>query len=785
MTVFQKKLWRDLKDLKIQVLTLAILVICGVSVMVSSWSAYRSLADAGQKFYEKYNFADVFVEFERAPSDVMERVRTIQGIEMAEGRIVEDVLMDMPGQSEPAMGRFISWNQGTLINKIYLREGRFPEPGSMHDILVHESFAKAHKLHSGDNFTVYFRGEKTRVRVCGIGISPEYVYALSPLAFLPDDKHFGIFWMDSEALEQLAQKQGAYTSIVIKASRNAQLGEIKSRLDQIVKPFGSLGAYDRSKQMSNMLLTDEIQEQKSLATLIPAIFVLVGAFILNIVMNRLIGLHRAQICILKALGYTSLDLSVYYFKLASVILLVGVLPAMVFAQGIGQWYASLYEQYFRFPKIDFSLTRESVLVGLAAGLIPGWLASLRALVAVFKLPPAEGMRPPSPPPFHKSILEKRGLMRAKDIRARMIFRDLFFHPMRSISAILGIAAATAILVNGSFWLDVVDFMLKRQFQEMSREDLEVRFIRPRKEDVLNEISRIPGVYYLEGARTVPVRMHFKGIFKDTAIIALRDRAAMRQVLDEMGNPIFAPPSGVLLSGHFRRNYSLRVGDVVQFEVLQGPQRTIKVAIAGFIDDVIGTSVYIRPELIQKLLGEEPSIDTAYLKIDPALKEQIYIKLKESPVVASVMVKDLLVKSFKRTIMEMIVVFTLILILFAVAISGAVLFNISRITLSEKSWELASLRIMGFDVGPVFNLLFLQLGVQVLTAVIPGLLFGYGISYLTVHLIHSDTFRFPLVIENSTYALAGFVILTTYLLGGFVLYKKIEALNLSEALKARE
>ncbi|MGZ3774540.1 MAG: ABC transporter permease [Bdellovibrio sp.] len=772
-------------DLKIQVLTLAVLVICGVAVLVSSWSAYQALSRAGVKYYETYKFADVFVEFERAPSNILDRVQKIKNVEFAQGRIVEEALLDMPGQAEPALGRFISWNQSSMINKLYLREGRFPEPGSTQDVLVHESFAKAHKLHSGDTFIAYFHGEKARLRVCGIGLSPEYIYALSPLAYLPDDKHFGVFWMEEHALEQLAQMKGAYNSVVLTVSRGALIDEIKTQLDQIVKPYGSLGAYGRDKQLSNLLLQDEISQQKSSAALIPAIFVIVGAFILNVVMNRLISLHRAQISILKALGYSSGDLTIYYFKLASIILLLGILPAMLFAYGIGQWYASLYEKYFRFPKIEFSLTVQSVSLGLFAGLVPGWLASLRALSVVFRLTPAEGMRPPSPPTFKKSILEKMGFFEVRDIRARMILRDLFFHPTRSLSAIFGIAAAIGILINGSFWIDISNFMLKRQFYEMSREDLEVRFTYPRKKDVINELSRLPGVFYIEGARTVPVRLHFKGLTKDTALIARDGGSAMRQILDRQGQVIAIPSSGVLMSTYFKKKYSFKVGDTIELEVLQGRRLNLQVLIAGFIDDIIGASAYISPDILHRMLGEEPSVDTVNLKIVPSLKEQIYIKLKESPIVASVSVRDLLIKSFKNTMLQMIVAFTMILIVFAVAISGAVLFNIARITLSEKNWELASLRILGFPVGFVFNLLFLFLGIQVIFASVPGLLLGYILSYISVRLIHSDMFVFPLVIENSTYALAIVTIIFTYLLGGFFLYKKIETLNLSEALKARE
>ncbi|MGZ3769296.1 MAG: ABC transporter permease [Bdellovibrio sp.] len=786
MKVIQKKLWRDLKDLKVQVFTLSVLVICGVSVIVSSWSAYQSLANARDKYYNQYNFADVFADFERSPSDIMDRVKKIKGIEVAEGRIIEDALMDIPGQLEPAVGHFLSWSEKNLLNKIHLREGTVPQKGSLHDVLVHESFAKIHKMHPGDSFAVYFKGEKMQLRVCGIALSPEYVYALSPLSFMPDDKHFGIFWMDDLALAQLSQMQGAFNNIIIKAADDGKLGEIKAQLDQLLKPYGTWGAYDRSKQLSNIFLEDEIQQQKSSAAVIPGIFVIVGAFILNIVMNRLVGLHRSQISILKALGYSSFSLTIYYWKLATIILFLGVMPSFFFAYGIGQWYASLYEQFFRFPKIDFSLTREALLIGFIAGFVPGWIACMRALISVFKLPPAEGMRPPSPPAFHKSVLEIRSPITSKDIIARMIFRDLLFHPIRSLSSILGIAAATAILINGSFWMDIVNFMLKRQFQEMSREDLEVRLINPRKKDILNEIARLPGVYYLQGARTVPVRLHFRGISKETAIIGFDEKFVLRQILNRKGQSLTVPPVGILMSGYFQRKYALQKGDMLEFELLQGNRMTLRAQVVGFVDDVIGSSVYINPDILHEMLNEEPGlIDTVYLKVDPALKEKIYIKLKESPMIASVSVKELLVQSFKSTTMQMIVVFTLILIGFAVAISGAILFNISRIALSEKSWELASLRILGFDVVAVFNFLFSELGLQVLLACIPGMLLGYLLSFISIHLIHSDTFVFPLIIETKTYALAVAVVIVTYFLSGFFLFRKIKSLNLSEALKARD
>lgn len=785
MKALQRKLLMDIRDLRAQVVTLAILVVCGVSVLISSWSSYQALERAQRNYYEKYNFADVFVDFERAPSHILNRVSQIRGIEYAEGRIVEDAMFEVPGQAEPAMGRFVSWESHGILNKIHLIEGRLPEIKSHIEVLVHQSFAKAHRVHAGDRFQVSFRGQKTQVYVSGIAISPEYVYALSPVSLFPDDKHFGVFWMNKSQLEMLTQMQGSYNNIVGRVSKNVSLGAIKAELDHLLKPYGTIGSIDRSKQMSYFFIQDEIRQQKSMAAIIPAIFVLVGAFILNVVVNRLIALQRSQICILKALGYSSLELVLYYWKLITLILVLGIIPAFLVAEGIGRWYADLYEQYFRFPEIKFSFTTQSALLGIAAGLIPGWLSSFRALVQVFQLPPAEGMRPPSPPAFHHSHVEKWGIWKKLEIVEKMLFRNLIFHPLRTMAAVAGISASIGIMVNGSFWTDIVHFMIDRQFRVAQRDDVEVRFLAARPRDVLSTFQKFSGLGLIEGVRSVGVRIKFNHISKESVLIGLDDESQLRRVFDRQGQLVRSSETGLLLSEFFKRAYGIGVGDILEVEVLSGEFPTFTAPVVGFVEDIIGANAYVSPSFLHRKLNEKKTIDTAVFKVETSELERIYLKLKKMPVVSVVSVKSLLLKSFQETIADMIRVFTLILIVFAAAISGAVLFNISRISFSEKSWELASLRILGFHEKRVFNLLYLELGLQVVVAVIPGLLLGYFLSFLSTHWIHSESMAFPLVIEDKTYAQAVLVALVIYFVSATVVFQKVRGLNLSEALKARE
>jgi len=786
VTSLQRKLFSDLKTLRAQVLTIAILVICGVSVLVSSWSSYRSLQNAKTQYYGEFQFADVFAEMSRAPQSILEKIKKIPGVEIAESRVIKDGLVDVSGQVEPALGRFISWNEnGQVLNKIYLRQGRMPHAGAQIEVVVHEAFALAHRLKLGDRIKVLLGGIQRTISISGIGLSPEYVYALSPIAPMPDDKHFGIFWIRQRDLESLAGMSGALNSLQMKVAQDFSLSEIKQRLDFILRPYGGLQSYDRSKQMSNMFVEDEIRQQRVMAMVMPTIFLAVAAFILNIVLSRLISLHRAQIATLKSLGYSAWSLSFHYFQFVTVVLFLGIIPALFLGAWIGYWYASMYEDFFRFPSTDFLLSWDSVLVGILSGLIPGWIGSMGALRKVFSMQPAEALRPPSPPRFQSGFLEKTGLAHRLDIYAKMVFRSLFFHPFRLFVSTIGISAALAILINGSFWNDVMDFMIQRQFHEMRREDITVRLNRPSDTHVFSELKQIPGILMAEGERSVGVRLQFQNFKKELSLLGWDSKAQLSQLLDQKGNKIEPRHGGVILSRYFEAEFGLKVGDVIELSELSGEQRHFQVPIMGFVDDLIGQQAYATKMDLHNWLREKPVVDTLQLKIDSSFAENIYVALKNRPEVAGITIRSLLLKSFSDIVADMILTFTLILFLFAIAIAGAVIYNSVRISFSERGWELASLRILGLGLVPTFELLFIEVGVQVLLAMIPGLFLGYFLSFLSTYFIHNDTLKFPLIINLSTYGVAVLVLIGTYLASGVALYFQVKKLDFSQALKARE
>lgn len=780
-------MWRDFWRLKAQTLTTAILIICGVALLVSQWSAYRSLQTARDNYYRDYAFADLFADFKRAPSETLKSILKIPGVQTVVPRISTDGLVSIPEKAEPALGRFISVPSGAQppLNLLHLRLGRLPVDSSEAEVVVHEGFALANRLRPGDKIGIVVHGQSERARIVGIGISPEFVYALSPSAPLPDDHRFGVFWMTERTLQRLMHLNGGFNSLVARVESLASMNKIKAAVDEVLKPYGSLGAYGRDRQISNIFVEDEISQQRSSVVVVPTIFLAVAAFLINIIASRLIALHRSQIAALKALGYTRWEVSAHYLKLIMLMSLVGTLPGLAVGGLLGQWMSSNYEAYFRFPELHFSISPASALIGLVAGILPGLIGATAGILSAFRMAPAEAMRPLIPPPFQATLIEKLNLQRLLSPVGRMVFRNLLQRPLRLILVTLSLSAALAIVVSAGSWADMIDFLLKTQFQRLQREDISVSLLRPRPLSAVQELSRLPGVISVEAYRSVPVRISYLNHKRELQVTGWPDKSEMRELLDRELKPIQIAPSGIMLSRFFEKNWEMKPGDKIRIEPLEGEGQTLTVEVVGFTDELIGISANMKIQELWKIMGEEPVYNVMAIKADPLRITELYISLQNSPEVGAVNLKEALYKGFSDTFGQMIRTTTNVLMIASLLIAFGIIYNSARVSFSERAWELASLRVLGFKRSEVSRVLLLEIGVQVALSLLPGCLLGLGLTHLSMNLIHTETFAFPVIVENQTYARGLLAILLGFAASVTVVYRMTGKLNPAEALKARE
>lgn len=408
VTALNKKLWRDVLKLRSQIITIALVVCSGVSVLIASVNTYVSLRNAQQEFYSEYHFADVFASLKRAPDYLEKRITEISGVSRVETRIVKDVVLDLPWMLEPAVGRFISISNKNKsgLNQLFLRQGRWLNSNRYDEILVNESFANNHNLKPGDRIIALLNGHREQLKIVGVVLSPEYVYAIRGEDLLPDNRHFGIFWIDRKALSTAFGMQGAFNDISIKLAPNASEQLVMAQLERMFHSYGLTIAYSRKDQVSDRFVTNEIKQQKIIATYIPPVFLLVAAFLLNLVTGRLVSKEREQIATLKALGYGDLAIAYHYIKIILIIIVIGSLAGVSLGAWFGNLMTELYTEYFRFPKFSYLFSNWAAVIGILVCLLAALLGTLRAIYQVINLMPAVAMKPPAPIVYRATSIEK-------------------------------------------------------------------------------------------------------------------------------------------------------------------------------------------------------------------------------------------------------------------------------------------------------------------------------------------------------------------------------------------
>lgn len=654
MTALDRMLGRDLRHLRGQIAAVALVVVCGISLFVTLRSMHVYLVDTQARYYEDFAFADVFAALKRAPQSAARRIAALPGVTAVETRVVQEVLLDVPGLAEPATGRLLSIPEDgePRLNRLYLRRGRRPAQGGRDEIAISEAFARANGLAIGDSVGAVLRGEWRLLRIVGIALSPEYVYEIRGAGdVFPDNRRFGAVWMGRDALAAAFDMEGAFNDIALALAPGASEADVLDRLDRLLARYGGLGAYGREDQISHLFLTSEIEETRVTSVMIPAIFLGVTAFLVHLVLSRLVSMQRDQIAVLKAFGYGNSAVGWHYLKLA----LAPVLAGSAAGTGLGLWFAvglaGVYARFFQFPVLHYrpdpAIAGWAFAVGGGAALL-GALGAVRGAVA---LPPAEAMRPEAPARFRRGLAGRPAVQRLLPSAARIVLRNIERRPVKAALSVLGVALAVAIGVAGRFAFDAVDFLKEVQFELVQREDVAVTFQAPRPLAAVRELAHLPGVLRVEPFRTVPVRLLSGHRVERTALLGIDPRCELRQIVGADLVPRALPAEGVLLTRTLAEELGVRAGEEVTVEVLEGARPVVEVTVGGVVDELVGTAAYMDLARLGRLAGEPGAISGAWLAVDAPAAAGLYARLKRLPGVAGVAVREAVVEGFEKTIAE--------------------------------------------------------------------------------------------------------------------------------------
>jgi len=787
MSALNKKLLRDLWHLRGQALATAMLVACGVAVLIMAYGTLHSLLETRDAYYERYRFADVFASLKRAPNSLAARIKEIPGVKWVETRIVRSLTLDLPKVAEPATATAVSIspNFRPTLNGLVLRQGRWIEPRRPSEVLISEAFAEANGFRPGDRFHALINGHRRELAIVGIALSPEFIYSLGPGVLVPDDRRFGIIWMSRDALEAAFDLDGAFNDVAVSLAHNASAEDVVERLDKLLEPYGGVGAYTRKEQVSHEFLSGELDQLDAIAEVVPPIFLGVAAFLLHVLATRVVDTEREQIGILKAFGYGEAAVGWHYLKLVLAISLLGVVLGGVAGILFGRSMTELYAQFYRFPFLYFHLAPGVFVVAALVSLGAGGLGAVAAVRRAVGLAPAVAMQAAPPVIYRRRGAQDAAFFRGLSQPGRMILRHIMRWPVRAAITTMGLSMSVALLVSTLFFYDAIEHLIDTCFFQSRHQDVTVRFAEALSPSVIGEIARLPGVVVAEGTRAVSVRIRFAHRFKRTAISAISPDATLVHVLDSDLMPVAAPKFGILLTTQLAKILGARAGDRVTVEVLEDKRPVVDLPVVGIVEDYIGSLAYMRKDALDRLMREGPRVSAVDIRIDPSAAGALYRSLKATPAISGVTLWRVALQGFRDTMAKTTLIIVTFYVAFGTAIAFGVAYNSARIALSERGRELATLRVIGFTRLEVSYILLGEIALLLLPALPLGCLIGYGLGAIMVENLSSDLFRIPLVIESSTYAIACLVVIVATVLSGLLVRRRIDRLDLVAVLKTRE
>jgi putative ABC transport system permease protein len=787
LRLLDRKLVRDLWHLRGPGLAIAVVTACGVASFVSLRSMQHHLRISQETYYARGRFADVFARVERAPRSVLREVASIPGITSVEARATADVNLDVPGLAEPAFGHLVGITVGRepALNRVFVRTGRPLAPGGRDEVLISEGFAVANGLAPGDSIEAVIGGRWKRLIIAGIALAPEYAYELRPGDLFPDPRRFGVLWMDADALSSAVGLQASWNDLAVSLAEDASEPAVIAALDRILDRYGSRGAYGRDLHISHRYLTNEIDQNRSISTIVPPIFLGVAAFLIHLVLTRVVASQREQIGMLKAYGFGAVQLGRHFVLLALAPVLVGTAGGWILGLWSAHGLAELYAQYFRIPEADFVARWDVLAAAAVISVVAAIVGAIDALRRVLRLPAAQAMRPEPPARFRAGFLERSGLAAALPPVARMIIRTVTRRPIRAALSILGLAFGVAVVIVGMFSYDSIEVIRRLSFFDAQRDDIAVTFARAQNNAALYALEKLPGVWRVEATRATPVRLRNANRERQVALVAASGDDELRRVVDDEGRPFPVERGGLLLSEALARLLDVGTGDSVRLEVLVGRQPVRVVLVRGLLPDLLGTTAYAAVEDFERWTGEPLAIDGAVLKVDARFVDSVNALLKRAPGVRGVAVRGAAIRSFDEAIDQSFNVTLITLIIFAGALAAGVAYNTVRIALAERGRDLASLRVLGFTRAEVSRMLFGEQGLLAVFAVPLGFVLGTGFAWLMIVSFESDLFRLPLVIRPRTYATAAAALLVSGVLAAMLVQRRLNRLDLVAVLKTRE
>uniref|UniRef100_UPI0026161D5F ABC transporter permease n=1 Tax=uncultured Maritalea sp. TaxID=757249 RepID=UPI0026161D5F len=519
--------------------------------------------------------------------------------------------------------------------------------------------------------------------------------------------------------------------------------------------------------------------------ILPPIFLAIAAFLLNIVISRMIQSEREQIGLLKAFGYSSFEVSAHYFKFVLAIAIGGALVGCLIGVMVGRSYADLFQQYYKFPFLVFRVDPQAFIIGILVSVFTASAGALFVLRNVFALTPAVAMRPPAPADYSTAGGFLAVVNRLFDQPTRMVLRRVARHPGRAFGAALGVGAGMGLSAASIGLMMTFTTVVDQTFDYVDRSDMTVVFAALRSDKTLYELNALEGVAQVEPFRVVPVIMRNGLHSHKGALTGLIANPQQFRAVDKNLNPIRLRDDGIIIAKALAKKLAIAPGQTMTIEVQEGERPILSMPIVGIAETLSGAPAYLQIGALNRALKQPSQISGAYLQIDEKYQSELYESLKAMPFIAGASLKSTSREAFETLMDQSAGSMRYVMSFIAAIITFGIVYNSARIAFAERARDLASLRVIGFTKGETAFVLLGELAIMVILAVPIGIAFGIGLNVAIVEGFSTDLYQIPNQLQPEAFGTAGIAVLVSSIFSGWMVKRNMDGLNLVSALKTRE
>ena len=734
--VLKVKVVREIKSNFKSYLSVILIAALAVTLFTGIWANYRDFQDKLNEIYTVSSMCDGMITMNSADEDVenflKEKSVTYQK------RIFATAKVD--GKSV----YIATFSADDKLDLPYSSSVKVDEYG----VYADENFAKNHKC--GEDFSVttdISLAENATLNLTGTIIHPEslgnsvynpsFIYvgkkALVKSLAISLDKYKTLFGYTDEAFEKfiegyLADYENQY--LIKSADATSLIDEAKTKFSG---KESFVYALKRSNLATNVTIEADVTQAKQLLYIFPVIFYLVALLIILTSVSQLINREQKNIGILKALGYSKIEILWHYTDVFIVLGLIGsamgiLLGPAIIPKVMGVKYGILYQ----LPKIRTAFFRWEYLASLAILVVIILLTSVFACLDSINKVPAVSLRGDNSVKMTLTSLSKFKIFGKVSLSVRMAFRNMRRKISRSLMVIFGVAGCSALLLCGFGVENTINYGLDLELGHYTPYDVTVSY-----SDGLShfdDITALDGVVAVDEYAKYSVTAQGEKVLSSYVYVM----PSVPKIID-----FGYDDNSVLVSSKLAKDIGVSAGDNVSF-VYEGVTFTAKVT--GIIDLCITQGIIISEYLFAETYFPPTG---AFVKTKSGFAAATAESIAgEKGILSATTMSDMRLRADE--VLSSIRVMTMTIRIFAILLAVVVLYNLALLNFKERTKDIATLKVLGFSRFEIASSFIIEIIALTFFGSLIGLTLGYPLLYAVLSINETPLICYIYHIASNSY-----------------------------------